>query len=139
MEESMHKAFDELQEKVDSQALQDFGPEVYRRWKNPDYMGRMQNHDCMAAVTGSCGNRVEIYLVLEQEVIARATFFSEGCGSSVVCASMTCELARGRTLDQALALGAGDVMQALPGMPGSKKHYAALAVKALHRAIETCG
>ncbi len=139
MEESMHKAFDELQERVDSQAFQDFGPEVYRRWKNPGFMGRMTDFDCMAAVTGSCGNRVEIYLCLEQGLISRASFFSEGCGSSVVCASMTCELARGRTMDQAFDLGPGDIMQALPGMPESKRHYAALAVRALHRAIEECG
>ncbi|WP_291319088.1 iron-sulfur cluster assembly scaffold protein [Desulfonatronospira sp.] len=139
MDESMHRAFDELQHRVDSKVLQDFGPEIYRRWKNPDYMGRMQNYDCMAAVTGSCGNRVEIYLGLEQGVISRTSFFSQGCGASVVCASMTCELAMSRTLDQALDLEPGDVMLALPGMPESKRHYASLAVKALHRAIEKCG
>ncbi len=134
MNQAQKQAFDELQARIDAQAQKDFGPEVVERWQNPPFMGRMKDCQAMACAAGSCGNSISIYLKFENRHIAEITFFSEGCGSSVVCASMLCELARGRNLEQALELGADDVMKALPGLPAAKKKYALLAVKALHQA-----
>ncbi|WP_291321315.1 iron-sulfur cluster assembly scaffold protein [Desulfonatronospira sp.] len=136
MKESMKRSFDELQARVDHQALQDFGPEVFRRWKNPAFMGRMLQYDSKAEAAGSCGNKMTIYLRLQNDVISEATFFSEGCGTSVVCASVTCELARGRPLKQAMELRPEDIMRLLPGLPPARKKYAQLGISALHRAVE---
>ncbi len=137
MNQTQKQAFDELQARIDAQIQRDFGPEVVERWKNPPFMGRMEDCQAMACAAGSCGNSISIYLKLKSRRIAEITFFSEGCGSSVVCASMLCELARGQTLEQALKLGADDVMKALPGLPAAKRKYAVLAVKALHQAVRS--
>jgi nitrogen fixation NifU-like protein len=49
---------------------------------------------------------------------------------------MTTELALGKTLDEALAIGRNDVADALDGLPPVKMHCSNLAADALHAAIE---
>jgi len=136
MDRDLDRIAADLQARIDDQVLEDFGAQVYARWKNPPCMGRMEDYHAMAAKSGSCGNRVEIYLRLEKNRIAGASFFSEGCGSSAVCASVLCGLVKGLDPGQALDLTAHHVMQALPELPPGKKRYAELAVQTLHQAVQ---
>ncbi len=134
MDRDIQTSLDELQDKIDAEVLQKMGPEVYERWKNPGYMGKMTNYHAWASATGSCGNVIEIYLCAQKGYVSQASFFSEGCGSSVVCASVVCEWAEGKRVEHLLDLTEDEVMQSLPGLPASKKRYAQMAVQAMHRA-----
>ncbi|MFP4109202.1 MAG: iron-sulfur cluster assembly scaffold protein, partial [Desulfonatronovibrio sp.] len=60
MTKNLDAHLDELQEKINEQTLEDFGPEVYKRWKEPGHMGRMEDYHSKARLTGSCGDSVEI-------------------------------------------------------------------------------
>ena len=52
----------------------------------------------------SCGDRIELYLKVEEGRIAEARFTGQGCAISQSSASMMTDLIRGRTLDEALEL-----------------------------------
>ncbi len=126
---------DELQEKIYEQTLAAFGPEVYKRWKDPKYMGRMENCHSMSRLTGSCGDSVEVYLRFEQNRVCEASFFSDGCGPSVVAGSVACELALGRDVENAVSVTGEEILAFLNGLPEDKEHCAFLAAQALQEAV----
>jgi nitrogen fixation NifU-like protein len=125
----------ELQEKIYDQTLESFGPEVLKRWKEPMYMGRMENAHSKSRLTGSCGDSVEIYLKFENDKICEALFFSDGCGPSVVCGSVACELALGMDIENAASVTGQDILKVLQGLPEDKEHCAFLAAQALQEAV----
>ena len=51
-----------------------------------------------------CGDRVNIYIILENDVIENIKFEGEGCAISVASASMMTESVKGKTKDEAEAL-----------------------------------
>ena len=51
-----------------------------------------------------CGDRIAIYLRVEDGVIADVTFEAKGCAISLASASMMTELVKGKTEDEAEAL-----------------------------------
>jgi len=131
----LNDQLDGLQQKIYEQTLEVFGPEVFRRWKEPAYMGRMENPHSTARLTGSCGDSVEIYLKFEKDKVSEATFFSDGCGPSVVCASVACELALGRDIENAASVAGEEILNILSGLPEDKEHCAFLAAKAMQEAV----
>jgi Mrp family chromosome partitioning ATPase/predicted Fe-Mo cluster-binding NifX family protein len=77
---------------------------------------------------------MEIWLCCKAERITEARFATTGCAPSLASGSAVTELARGLPLDQALAIGPGEVLQELGGLPEESRHCAALAAETLHAA-----
>jgi nitrogen fixation protein NifU and related proteins len=63
-------------------------------------------------------------------------FKTLGCGAAIATSSITTEIARGKTLAEALQLTRDQVAQALGGLPPNKMHCSNLAADGLHAAIE---
>jgi len=63
-------------------------------------------------------------------------FKTFGCGAAIATTSMTTELAKGKTLDEALKITRDKVAEALDGLPPVKMHCSNLAADALHDAIK---
>jgi nitrogen fixation NifU-like protein len=82
---------------------------------------------------------MEVFVRVDGVRIEKATFMTDGCGPTVACGSMVTQMAAGRTLDEAAALEAADVIIALDGLPPEHIHCATLAVNALRQAISDCG
>ena len=51
----------------------------------PETMGRMNDPDGSAFIKGTCGDTMEMYLVIAEDRITEVKFFTDGCGSSVFC------------------------------------------------------
>lgn len=52
----------------------------------------------------TCGDRIELFLRLEGETIAEASFTGSGCSISLASASIMTQFLKGRRIDEALAL-----------------------------------
>jgi len=78
-----------------------YSPGVMELWKNPQNAGSLDYPDGYGQVTGPCGDTMQIWLRVRADVIIEATFWTDGCGTSVVCASMVTIMAKGKTLEQA--------------------------------------
>jgi len=63
-------------------------------------------------------------------------FKTFGCGAAVATSSMITELARGKTIEEALKITRSDVAEALEGLPPVKMHCSNLAADGLKAAIE---
>jgi NifU-like protein involved in Fe-S cluster formation len=85
----------------------------------------------------SCGDMYTYYLqVGPGDVIEDVSYFTTGCGFGTATCSLVVELARGKTLDEALAITDQDIMDALGGYPEKKRDYPERSRLALNAAIE---
>jgi nitrogen fixation NifU-like protein len=78
---------------------------------------------------------MEIYLQLEDDLIQKASFFTDCCGSSVACGSVAAELAAGKEFDEAGLIGGDTILEVLKGLPEEERHCAYLAAEALQVAL----
>ena len=135
MKNPMDDFVDKLQEQIFEETRKVYGEEVFNRWQNPKFMGRMTNASCVGRLTGTCGDRMEIYLRIRNDKVEEVSFFTEGCGASVACGSMVAELATGKDLEEASQIGGDTVLMALGGLPEEENHCAFLAAETLLAAI----
>ena len=61
-------------------------------------------------------------------VIHDINFLVFGCVAAIATSSMTIELAKGKTLDEAYTITEKDIVNALGGLPQSKLHCSILGV-----------
>lgn len=103
--------------------------------KNPKHFGRMNDPSGSAIIKGPCGDEMEFYLIIENDIIKKVNFFTEGCVATVACGETTARLALGKTVDNALGISPKQVKDTLAGLPSNHNHCSILAVSTLHRAI----
>lgn len=108
---------------------------VIRHGRHPTHAGRMEHPDAHAIKVGWCGEVMEMYLRLDGGRIAEATFWADGCLSTMACGDMLTTMAQGMTLQEAAAITPEELIAALDGLPFSSHHCAELSVETLQEAI----
>lgn len=103
--------------------------------KNPLNIGRMNDPSASAFIKGLCGDTIEIYLVIENDKIIDAKFYTDGCGATLACGSTVTQLAKNKTIDAVLSISPQSVLDHLDRLPKENIHCAILAVSTLHKAI----
>ncbi len=114
-----------------------YSEKVLEHFRNPRNVGELENPDGVG-VEGNpvCGDLMEIHIRVEDDRITDIKFKTFGCGSAIATSSMVTELAKGKTLDEALEITRQTVADELDGLPKQKMHCSNLAADALHKAIE---
>ena len=114
-----------------------YSDKVLDHFKNPRNVGKMENADAEGTVGNPvCGDMMTMYIKVNGDKIEDVKFKTFGCGAAIATSSMTTELAKGKTLDEALEISREDVAEALDGLPPVKMHCSNLAADALHEAIK---
>jgi nitrogen fixation NifU-like protein len=103
---------------------------------DPRNMEELEGADAKAVFTGPCGDTVVFWIKGSGGELEQVNFRSDGGGSSVASGSMITEMARGKTVGEALEIGQEEVLKALGGLPMDHEHCALLAVKGLEAALE---
>jgi len=110
---------------------------VMEHFRNPRNMGEMPDADGVGTVGNPvCGDLMTIYIKVKDDKLADIKFKTFGCGAAIATSSMITELAKGKTLEEALKITRGDVAESLGGLPPIKMHCSNLAADGLHAAIE---
>ena len=102
---------------------------------DPKFFGRMNDPTASSYLKGPCGDSMEFYLVIENKKITDIKYYTDGCGATRACAAMAAHMAYGKTVEEALAISAGEVIAKLKGLPEDHLHCSILAVSTLYRAI----
>ena len=84
-----------------------------------------------------CSDSLTIYIKVKDNIITDISFLVFGCVAAVASSSMTTELAKGKTLEEALRITNTDIADALGGLPEYKMHCSVLGATALKNAIES--
>jgi FeS cluster assembly scaffold protein NifU len=115
-----------------------YSEKVLDHFRNPRNVGTLEGDDVVWGEVGNpvCGDLMKIYLKVKDDKIADIKFQTFGCGSAIATSSMITEMAKGKTLDEALKITRQDVADELEGLPPVKMHCSNLAADALHEAIK---
>jgi len=115
-----------------------YSKKVLDHFRNPRNVGTLTGKDIAKGTVGNpvCGDLMEFTLKVKNNRIQDIKFKTFGCGSAVATASMVTELAKGKTLDEALKITRQDVADELDGLPPIKMHCSNLAADALKAAIK---
>lgn len=110
---------------------------VMDHFQNPRNVGEVENADGLGEVGNpTCGDMMRITIAVKDGVIADCKFKTLGCGAAIATSSITTEMAKGKTLDEAMQLTREQVAEALGGLPPEKMHCSNLAADGLHAAVE---
>lgn len=113
-----------------------YSEKVMEHFRNPRNVGEIENPDGTGHVGNPvCGDIMELYIRVKNNVITDAKFKTFGCGAAIATSSMITEMIKGKTVEEALKISNHAVAEALDGLPPIKMHCSVLAEEALRSAI----
>ncbi len=114
-----------------------YSRKVIEEFTNPKNVGVIEDADGVGE-TGSTvdGDIITIYIKVNDDVLEDVKFKTFGCVVAISTSTMVTQLAKGKTIDEALKLTNKDVIDALGGLPEDKTRCSGFALVALHKAIE---
>ena len=114
-----------------------YGKKVMDHFMSPRNVGEIKDADGIGEVGNPvCGDMMTFYIKVKENKIDDVKFKTFGCGAAIAVSSMVSEMAKGKTLDEALKLSNKAVAKELGGLPKNKLHCSNLGADALHKAIE---
>ncbi len=116
---------------------QPYSDKVMDHFMHPRNVGEIENPDGIGRVGNPiCGDIMEMYIKVKDNVIVDAKFKTFGCGAAIATSSMATEIIKGKTINEALELTNKVVAEALGGLPAIKMHCSVLAEDAVKAAID---
>ncbi len=114
---------------------------VIEHFRHPHNQGKIPNYSAVGKVGNIvCGDVMWMYIKVEKdnagrEVIGDISWETFGCTAAIATSSMVSDMAKGKTIEEAIAITNRDVADELGGLPPVKMHCSALAADALNEAI----
>jgi nitrogen fixation NifU-like protein len=115
-----------------------YSKKVIEQFLNPKNMGKITDADGVGNVGNIlCGDQMNLYIrVGKNDVIEDVKFESFGCAAAIATSSIITEMAKGKTIDEALKIDRDAIAKELGGLPPIKMHCSNMASQALKKAIE---
>lgn len=118
-----------------------YSKKVYEHFLKPHNQGSIKNPSGIGIVGNPvCGDLMKIYIKVKKgkkgEMLQDIKFETLGCASAIATSSMVTDLAKGKTIEEALEISRADIAEALEGLPPQKMHCSNLASDALRAAIK---
>jgi len=120
--------------------MSDFEESVKKALADPKNQGEMEDSDAVGTVgSPDCGDMLRMWLKFKEvdgeKVIDKASFQSFGCQTAIAVASMTTELLKGKSVEEAKELKAEELAADLGELPPMKIHCGQLVEGALQNAL----
>lgn len=121
---------------AEEQTFGKYSKEVLKRFTNPKHFGEIKNPDGVGQVGNVvCGDIMKVYLKVKKGKIIDVKFQTFGCVSAIAASDALCELAKGKTIEQAKAITNKAIIKKLDGLPDIKIHCSVLGAQGLKKAI----
>jgi nitrogen fixation NifU-like protein len=110
---------------------------VMDHFNNPRNVGVIDDADGVGEVGNPvCGDVMKITIKVENDRITDLKFQTLGCGAAIATSSIVTEMAKGMTLEEAVAITKRQVADELGGLPAAKMHCSVLATDGLKVAVD---
>lgn len=113
-----------------------YNENVMDHFKNPRNVGVVESPDAQGrTMNPACGDMIHLTIKIVEGIITDARFKAFGCGAAIASSSKYTEMITGRKVEEALAISAHDIADALGGLPEEKIGCSVLAPEALRKAL----
>jgi nitrogen fixation NifU-like protein len=113
-----------------------YSDKVMDHFTNPRNVGEIKDADGVGEVGNPvCGDMMTFYIKVKDNRLEDVKFKTFGCGAAIAVSSMTSEMAKGKTLEEAVKITPSSVAKELEGLPKNKFHCSNLGAQALTEAI----
>ena len=114
----------------------EYSEKVVEHYTNPRNVGKIEDASGIGEVGNPvCGDIMKMFIKVENNIIVDVKFKTFGCGAAIATSSISTEMIKGKTIEEALELKNTDVVNSLGGLPPVKLHCSVLAEEAIHEAI----
>lgn len=119
-----------------------YDKKVLKRFLNPRFAGEIKNADAIGQVgNAACGDIMRIFLKVAEDKSGKTKikdikFKTMGCVAAIASSDAVCELAKGKTLDEAKKITKSDILNKVGKLPQIKHHCSILGEEALNKAID---
>jgi nitrogen fixation NifU-like protein len=114
-----------------------YSAKVMEHFTNPRNVGEIENPDGVGEVGNPvCGDMMTFYIKVKDDRLEDVKFKTFGCGAAIAVSSMVSEMAKGKTLEEAMKITPRAVADELEGLPKQKFHCSNLGAQALNKAIK---
>jgi nitrogen fixation protein NifU and related proteins len=114
-----------------------YNEKVMQNFINPQNVGDIKDADGIGEVGNPvCGDMMTFYIKVKDNKLEDVKFKTFGCGAAIAVSSMVSQIAKGKTIEEALKITNKDVADQLGGLPKNKLHCSNLGADALHAAIQ---
>ena len=114
-----------------------YSEKVMDHFQNPRNVGEIANADGVGEIGNPvCGDMMTFYIKVKDNRLEDVKYKTFGCGAAIAVSSIVSEMAKGKTLDEAMQITNASVAVELGGLPANTMHCSTLGADALHRAIE---
>ncbi|MBU2634529.1 MAG: iron-sulfur cluster assembly scaffold protein [Nanoarchaeota archaeon] len=115
-----------------------YAKKVMEHFMHPKNVGEIKDADGIGEEGNArCGDIMRIFIKVEKDKIVDIKFKTFGCGAAIASSDALCELAKGKTVEEAKKITNKDIVDFLGGeMPGIKLHCSVLGMQALRNAIK---
>ncbi len=114
-----------------------YSEKVMEHFLHPRNVGTIDNPDGVGEVGNPvCGDMMTFYIKVKNGVLEEIKYQTFGCGAAIAVSSIVSEMAKGKTIEEALKITNKVVAEALGGLPANKMHCSNLGAEALRKAIE---
>ncbi len=114
-----------------------YSEKVMEHFMNPRNVGEIENPDGIGEVGNPvCGDMMTFYIKVKDNRLDDVKFKTFGCGAAIAVSSMVSEMAKGKTLEEAMKITPRSVADELEGLPKQKFHCSNLGAQALNEAIQ---
>ena len=116
----------------------EYSEETINRFRNPKHSGDLKNANAVGQVGNvRCGDVMKLSLEIDKnDVIKDVKFKTFGCMAAIAASDMMCELAKGKTVEEAKKITAKDISKELGDLPPIKHHCSILGTEALEKALK---
>ena len=104
---------------------------------DPKNMGVIEDADGIGEVGNPrCGDLMTVYIKVKDNRIVDMKFKTLGCAAAIATSDMVCEVAKGKSIEDALKITFQDILNELGSLPPAKVHCADLAQEGLKAAVK---
>jgi nitrogen fixation NifU-like protein len=119
----------------------EYGKSVMKRFLKPKFAGEIKNADGVGQVgNAACGDIMRVFIKVKknnknQRVIEDIKFKTMGCVAAIASSDAVCEIAKGKSIEDARKITKKKIMERVGKLPQIKHHCSILGEEALISAI----
>ncbi|MBC7085134.1 MAG: iron-sulfur cluster assembly scaffold protein [Methanomethylovorans sp.] len=114
-----------------------YSKKLLEEFTNPKNVGIIENADGVGQLGNPAdGDVITIYIKVKNGILEDVKFKAFGCAAAIATSSMVTQMAKGRTIEEAMHITKEDVAEALGGLPPGKMDCSNFAPDTLRVAIE---